>query len=1600
MELPREVADWLVACGALLHPETGPSRSTRNVTSSADVSTFVHLDDDAAARFETGIGTAALVRVLLQEKGLPEANLDGLRTASSPVAKLFNWNKLSPALAALGVPLDSETKSLILAGDVDAVGDILSVLHQMHGDVYADRIVSAQTLEETKENERGGTDGDLERAERRSGGADTGKELGKEYADTRGGPLDESRNERGESNANGRKGEVYGGQETEDYVINQLHNQSSRKPAQNGRSRKRDEEEDEEGESDAHGGEGNEYLEGKSTPPEERIDWSRLASTSGRPSSRLSDIEPRQERAAGGENTAKQREGASNEPESGAGAGGMEVLARLASDSFAVSLLDAATRLAGGDFAEWIVRGGTENEKVLVWLEKVAESAGVIAAAAVAEPSDLTQVLSVVSTGMGFGSADVIFATCQALAGLARALPEDTCTDWFLSEAGPLQGLTDCWLTHRSSRSAGGLAELSSSFCGGMMRALFQDKLHEVLPEAAVYMDVTEAILGPLGKNHTSRKALAAAGVPGDLTAFALRHLGNGQEEGVKLAAMSLVTAVWARFPSQVEKDEDRCRLAISTLKRACRDASPTLQLAAHGALFRLLDGFIAAGSAFAPRVYKALLFSFFEHFSRPDLHASVVSNLSHVLTRHPTVPVGPMLEPLARHVALHGFSPLDTDFFLVLARHRHVDAKQAAQLVSMLGHIVLHSPRYAPDVLPALTGVLSRFPEPGPAAEALALFCKEGFEALVGFLLRPQDSPTHPPVTEVLPPVLIQIARTGYPHLIACLQERAAAARADFCARARSAAAHPVLEKLVAALEASQAGPSANPPANPTVLKPQTGGFVVNEGARKNVPSWGPGRLLLKMADEATEESPAETPRTERVNKPNRTDGVNRHLKAPGSLARGEEPKQAPQAKRGVLPELRKSGARSPLESSKAQGDVSTTLGHRSKQPPGQPLSPKPLPGALSPKPATWQKERTVGDVSATSPGLGSSLAKRNLLDPASPNHSVNDNPGTLAPLKDSLSRPGQSPVTKKFVFGRTIIVKSDDVDDRGFWASGESNAASPVHPPGWWAERRKIEIEKIKKARAEKAAQEQEEHDKQLAEEIRLKALLRRKRMMERRNRDPAEGHEGDTSADGATSSRRAGRTRARLKPLESGSEAPGRRRSKTERNRNSRERKSRAKRDEVDQVLDDIIGVVSAESEVEERGLRARARAERKQSRFVQAQSSTEVRGRDRRTPREERNGGSGTERDEMKRKEDRSRRERSRAVESPASRHKDTSSSPRRGREDSSASPDRHRKGPVDSPGRGADRNRNPNPNHTHNLPNLTSPGSVPRFMSPLGKPPNPPNPGSAAASPKPRPPKPQNHQGGTPTATKLAEKALRLPRLVAPSGTSTPRSMGGGSEAGTATPGGGPQAEHPAAKALRIRREKQRLAEEAAKKQAEEEERQRRKRFEAHAVRLRDEAKRYQEQKAAREKAKLDAERKAREDKVRQEKEATERERKRREAEKDKVRAFRDAEREKEARRKEEEARKLHEEEHKRKEALKKYLEKRGTLGKDSSMAGTRSPSMASQKPGGYSPFNTVGRERDERGPRAKWERLPPRRVSGTGKAVDDTLSRLINDILY
>jgi hypothetical protein len=529
MELPKEVVEWLVALDALQVSETGPSKSARN---RADGITWLCLENEASSRFESGIGTAALVQSLIREKGLSDMKLDGFRTASSPVAKLFNWNKLAPALSVLGLPLDSETKSLILAGDVDAVADILSVLHQLHGDVWPEKRISTsdsgrsnqQLLEGQSEEERVQADRDSSKT-----GAQMDEEIGEWQAAASGEPRQkETAGARAARNSsNGASGYANGMPQSE-----ANHVPSSRQDAFSERELNN---EAAEGLAAAYDNCSNEPGEGRDgmnapesrrsedsdAPPEERIDWSQLASTNGRPSSRLSEVQINAERKDAKGNVTER-----NGAEQSGSAGGVELLAGLVAECFSVSHEEARDQMHG-DFVDWIVGGFPERgsfDSALAWLQEVENRANLIAAA------DVSEVLTLVSTGMGSDSCHVAVATCRALSSLAKSLPVTQCADWFQSEAGPLQGLSKCWAVHRSEQLAEGLVGLVDSFSRTGMRALFQDKLHEVLPSAAVYMDVVEALLGPLAKNHACRKAFVASGVPGDLIAYALRHLGERQK--------------------------------------------------------------------------------------------------------------------------------------------------------------------------------------------------------------------------------------------------------------------------------------------------------------------------------------------------------------------------------------------------------------------------------------------------------------------------------------------------------------------------------------------------------------------------------------------------------------------------------------------------------------------------------------------------------------------------------------------------------------------------------------------------------------------------------------------------------------------------------------------------------------------------------------------------------------------------------------------------------------------------------------------------------------------------------------------------------------
>lgn len=91
------------------------------------------LDRDTAFQLENGIIVARYLEHvigLMEQKKMRTNNADvsklnQLKEANTPATKLFNWNIVLKELEKLGISIDSDSRGLIIAGDVDMILDTL-----------------------------------------------------------------------------------------------------------------------------------------------------------------------------------------------------------------------------------------------------------------------------------------------------------------------------------------------------------------------------------------------------------------------------------------------------------------------------------------------------------------------------------------------------------------------------------------------------------------------------------------------------------------------------------------------------------------------------------------------------------------------------------------------------------------------------------------------------------------------------------------------------------------------------------------------------------------------------------------------------------------------------------------------------------------------------------------------------------------------------------------------------------------------------------------------------------------------------------------------------------------------------------------------------------------------------------------------------------------------------------------------------------------------------------------------------------------------------------------------------------------------------------
>ena len=114
-----------------------------NATKIVKDKSAVVLDRDTTSQLENGLLVSRYlehtVGLMEQEKvntnGADISKLAQLKEANTTSAKLFNWNIILKEVDKLGIAIDSDSRGLIIAGDVDMILDILKKVDKLEESV-------------------------------------------------------------------------------------------------------------------------------------------------------------------------------------------------------------------------------------------------------------------------------------------------------------------------------------------------------------------------------------------------------------------------------------------------------------------------------------------------------------------------------------------------------------------------------------------------------------------------------------------------------------------------------------------------------------------------------------------------------------------------------------------------------------------------------------------------------------------------------------------------------------------------------------------------------------------------------------------------------------------------------------------------------------------------------------------------------------------------------------------------------------------------------------------------------------------------------------------------------------------------------------------------------------------------------------------------------------------------------------------------------------------------------------------------------------------------------------------------------------------------
>ena len=126
--LDSDLFNWLISLG-LLKSSNAIKQNNNNKC---------ELDANISQQFATGIIFSKIVEKILKLQSNKKqdpyilSNIDSLKNNSTPASKLYNWNIICEALKKMNVAVDQDIKSLVVAGDLDLINELLREVYKTY----------------------------------------------------------------------------------------------------------------------------------------------------------------------------------------------------------------------------------------------------------------------------------------------------------------------------------------------------------------------------------------------------------------------------------------------------------------------------------------------------------------------------------------------------------------------------------------------------------------------------------------------------------------------------------------------------------------------------------------------------------------------------------------------------------------------------------------------------------------------------------------------------------------------------------------------------------------------------------------------------------------------------------------------------------------------------------------------------------------------------------------------------------------------------------------------------------------------------------------------------------------------------------------------------------------------------------------------------------------------------------------------------------------------------------------------------------------------------------------------------------------------------